>query len=205
MSLTKVLALFPKGEKDENGNWTWETKVSFAQRMLIHGNARRACEELEVPMTTYQSWRKSDWFLELLEELKIQQKLELNNKMSTMVDKALTILEDRLDNGDFILNNKTGEIQRKQIPARDAARIATEILGKKLVMDKMDTDVKIQQDSVSDTLKTLAKEFAKFNNKLSKSNAETIDYVEVTDAVHDQREARLQKGSGEIYEPSGSS
>lgn len=188
MSLTAVLALFPKGEKDENGNWTWETKVSFAQRMLVHGNARRACEELEIPMATYQTWRKSDWFMELLEELKVQQKLELNNKMSSMVDKALTILEDRLENGDFILNNKTGEILRKQIPARDAARIATDILGKKLTMDKMDTDVKIQQDSVSDTLKTLAKEFAKFNNKLSKSNAETIDYVEVTDAVHAERE-----------------
>lgn len=189
MSLTPLMALFPKGEKDKNGNWTLETKISMVQRLLVHGNARRATEELGVPWDTYQDWRRAEWWSELIEEVKLQQRLELNNRLGTVVDKALEILEDRMENGDLVLNQKTGQIVRRAIPARDAARIANDILSRKLVMEKQDTEQQVQKDTVSETLKTLAKEFARFNNKVSKSNAETIEFRDITDAIHEEREA----------------
>ena len=50
---------------------------------------------------------------------------------------------------------------------------------------------------MKDALKQLAQEFAKFNKKgrIASSPVEDIPYVEITDAVHDQREARLQNWS----------
>ena len=182
MSLKEVTSLLPTSAKDENGRWTWETKVALVQRLLIHGNTRKACEELSIPIDTFNEWRKAEWFTELIQEIKLQQKLELNNRLGTVVEKALTILEDRMENGDYVLNNKTGEIVRKEIPAKEAAKIANEILQRKIQIEKMNTEEQVQHDTVQDTLKTLAKEFAKFNNKISKQNAETIEYVEVVNA-----------------------
>lgn len=77
---------------------------------------------------------------------------------------------------------------RKPVQLRDASRVATDILGKKLILEKTQTEEHVQVDTVNDTLKKLASEFAKFNKNISKQNAQTIEFVEVTDAIHEKRE-----------------
>ena len=188
MSVKEVLnAVLPTAAKDENGNWTWDSKVAFVQRMLVHGNIRKASEELGIPLVTFHSWKNSEWFPQLVSEVKLQQKLETSNKLNQVVDRALEIVMDRMENGDYVLNNKTGEIVRKPVQLKDASKVAHEILGKKLILDKQQTDENIQTDTVSDTLKKLASEFAKFNKNISKQNAQTIEFVEVTDAIYEER------------------
>lgn len=189
MSVKEVLnAVLPTAAKDENGNWTWDSKVAFVQRMLVHGNIRKASEELGIPINTFNNWRNADWFQPLIAEVKLQQKLETSNKLNQVVERALDIVMDRMVNGDYVLNNKTGEVIRKPVQLRDASRVATDILGKKLILEKTQTEEHVQVDTVNDTLKKLASEFAKFNKNISKQNAQTIEFVEVTDAIHEKRE-----------------
>lgn len=194
MSIKEVLnSALPVAQKDENGNWTWDSKVAFVQRMLIHGNIRKASEELSIPINTINSWKTSEWFPQLVSEVKLQQKLETSNKLNQVVERALDIVMDRMVNGDYVLNNKTGEVIRKPVQLRDASRVATDILGKKLVIDKTQSDDNTQTDSVSDTLKKLASEFAKFNKNLNKQSAQTIEFVEVIDA----KQSEMVEQSGE--------
>ena len=189
MSIKEVLnSALPVAQKDENGNWTWDSKVAFVQRMLIHGNIRKASEELSIPITTINSWKTSEWFPQLVSEVKLQQKLETSNKLNQVVERGLDIVMDRMVNGDYVLNNKTGEVIRKPVQLRDASRVATDILGKKLILEKTQTEEHVQVDTVNDTLKKLASEYAKFNKNISKQNAQTIEFVEVTDAIHEKRE-----------------
>ena len=190
MSVKEVLnAVLPTAAKDENGNWTWDSKVAFVQRMLVHGNIRKASEELGIPINTFNNWRNADWFQPLIAEVKLQQKLETSNKLNQVVERALDIVMDRMVNGDYVLNNKTGEVIRKHVSLRDASRVATDILGKKLILEKTQTEEHVQVDTVNDTLKKLASEFAKFNKNISKQNAQTIEFVEVNDAIYDERKA----------------
>ena len=179
MSVKELInSSLPVAMKDDNGNWTWDSKVAFAQRLLIHGNMRLASEECGIPLPTVQSWKQAEWFQQLIEEIKLQQKLETSNKLNTVVSRALDIISDRMENGDYILNNKTGEIIRKPVALKDATKVASDILGKKIVLDKNDESKVIQQDTVQETLKKLASEFARFNKNISKQNAETIEFVE---------------------------
>ena len=194
MSIKEVLnSALPVAQKDENGNWTWDSKVAFVQRMLIHGNIRKASEELSIPINTINSWKTSEWFPQLVSEVKLQQKLETSNKLNQVVERAVDIVMDRMVNGDYVLNNKTGVVIRKPVQLRDASRVATDILGKKLVIDKTQSDDNTQTDSVSDTLKKLASEFAKFNKNLNKQSAQTIEFVEVIDA----KQSEMVEQSGE--------
>lgn len=119
-------------------------------------------------------------------------------KLSKIVDKALESIDDRLDNGDFILNNKTGEVVRKPVGLRDAVTAATALMQRAEVIENMNKQERAIEatQSVEDQLKLLASEFAKFNNK-SKVNAETIEFKEL-DALHDEREAGLQTGERSI-------
>jgi hypothetical protein len=189
--ITEIASKLPVGEKDETGRWTYDSKVALVQRILLYGNIRKACEETKIPFETYNLWRGQDWFPVLVEEIKEQQKAEFANKLDNVIAVGLDIVMDRMQNGDYILNNKTGEVTRKPVGVRDATRVVTEILGKKLVIQKDDNQEKVQKETVNETLKTLAAEFAKFNRKISKNNAETIEYVEVNDAVHDERKEGL--------------
>jgi putative cell wall-binding protein len=179
MSLKEAInSSLPVAMKDENGNWTWESKVAFAQRLLIHGNNRIAAEECGIPLQTAQGWKQTDWFPQLIEEIKLQHKLGTAHKLNTVVDRALDIIQDRMEHGDYVLNNKTGEIIRKPVALKDATKVATDILGKKIVLEKNDETKAVQQDTVQETLKKLASEFARFNKNISKQNAETIPFVE---------------------------
>lgn len=100
-------------------------------------------------------------------------------KLSKIVDKALDSIDDRLDNGDFILNNKTGEVVRKPVGLRDAVNAASALMQRAEVIENMNKQERTIEatQSIEDQLKLLANEFARFNNK-GKLSAEDIPFTE---------------------------
>jgi hypothetical protein len=90
------------------------------------------------------------------------------------VDKALETLEERLDRGDWVLNQKTGKAVRKPVSFKEVSKVATEILGQQIQMEKLDTELPQEQGTVKDALKQLAAEFAKFNKK-TRITGEVVD------------------------------
>ena len=167
-------------KKDAEGNWTWESKVEVASLLIIHGNVRAVSRMTSVPHDTILSWRRSDWWDNLTAEIKRDMDIELQGKLSTVVEKALHKVQDRLENGDYILNNKTGEIMRKEVSMKDAAKVLTDVLNTKVKLEKQTEVQPVSKQSVPDLLKTLATEFAKFNKQQQKQTAETIEFVERT-------------------------
>lgn len=100
-------------------------------------------------------------------------------KLSKIVDKALDSIDDRLDNGDFILNNKTGKVVRKPVGLRDAVNAASALMQRAEVIENMNKQERTIEatQSIEDQLKLLANEFARFNNK-GKFGAEDISFTE---------------------------
>lgn len=184
----------------ERGRYTWEKKYSVVAVYLQCGSLRETQDKTDVPAVTIENWRKSAWWDELVNQIKTAQATQLDNKLNKLINKALGTIDDRLENGELILNNKTGELVRKPISIRDATRAASELMQRQVQLNKTLAIEQVQKQTVDETLKYLANEFAKMVNR----KPETIDLQEAEDAVYEEREAGLQTGSSSVHEQTGS-
>jgi predicted ATP-grasp superfamily ATP-dependent carboligase len=165
---------------DKAGEYTWEHKIKVVSTLLATGNMAHAAREHKVDYSTLQDWKKKPWWPKLLAEVKQAARGELQTKMSKIVGKALDAVEDRIENGEVILNNKTGELLRKPASLRDVSTVANNMLHQQIQIEKLEKGATIQQETMQDLLKQLHGEFAKFNSKTKQNNATDIPFVENT-------------------------
>lgn len=170
----------------ERGRYTWEKKYATAAVYLSNGSLRETSEKTDIPVFTLENWRKSPWWGGLVDQIKEAQATKFDNKLTRLIAKATDIIEDRLDNGELILNNKTGEMVRKPVGVRDATRAASELLHRQHIINKNIVDTQVKQQTIEETLKLLALEFARMNTKKPLEHVEVID-----DAIYEEREEGL--------------
>jgi hypothetical protein len=160
----------------ERGRYTWEKKYSAVAIYLQCGSLRETEQQSSVPVPTLENWRKSSWWDDLVNQIQTAQSTKQNNKLTHLINKSLGIIDDRLENGELILNNKTGELVRKPVGIRDATRAASELMQRQVQLNKTIAVENIQKQTVDETLKFLAQEFAKMVNR----KPEVIDMEDAT-------------------------
>lgn len=146
-------------------NHSWEKKYEVVTQLLASGNQRLVAELSKVPYDTISAWKRQEWWEELVSQIKHQQELKLDNKLSQIIDKSLDIISDRLEHGEMVMNNKTGDLIRKPVPVIAASRVANDLLSRQHILRKSSTEEKEQTESIKDTLSHLAAEFAKFTKQ----------------------------------------
>jgi len=178
---------FTSTEVKKGASYTWEKKYSVVAAYLATGNMRLTAKKTGVNAQTIENWRKSNWWPELVAELKNTDRAELNNKINKLVNIGLNNIEDQLVNGEQVLNQKTGELVRKPVSARDTTNIVTGLMQRQEAINKNELEKEIGKATTQEILKSLAQEFANFN----KNKTEVVDlpFVEVVNAIHDEREA----------------
>lgn len=170
-------------------------KLEAVKCWLITGNLTQTAAALGIGLPTIRIWRYSQWWEDLVKEIKSENSIVLTNKLRKIADKALTVTEDRLENGDWVLNQKTGEMVRRQVPLRDAARVANDLLTKVEKLDKKPQEA-VQNEKIQDTLSRLAAKFEEFANKRQVLQVTDVMFVEENkNSIHDERETGLQEGS----------
>lgn len=154
-----------------------EKKMELIKAYVSLGNMRLASEMVGINYETARYWRKTkDWWPKLMEEAKQEQRQELQGRLGKITETALSIMEDRFKNGEYILNIKTGDIIRKPVGLRDANQAANNLMTQATKLEEMNSKSHTVDESTAEVLKQLANEFAKFAKK--KVNTEIID-VEV--------------------------
>lgn len=178
--------------------YSWDKRMECVARYMLLGNMRVVSEQCEVGYDTLMDWKRSDWWPEMVDQLRKQKRQKTDDSLTKLIENSLEVMKDRLENGDWFFNQKTGEIQRKPVGIRDATAITSQLLQRQLQMEDMAQKHEVQTESVQETLRLIANEFRKIKKP--------VEFVEVVDnAVHDEREARLQEGSGSVHEQAGSS
>jgi hypothetical protein len=189
---------------ERKNKYTWEDKLLVASKFQQLGNARLVSELTGVPYQTILDWRKTEWWIELMDELKQIKRSKTGAKLAEIIEVGTDLIMDRLKHGDIVLNNKTGELQRKQVSLRDAAQAVNNLITRQIQMEELAEKLVHRKESIQETLKLLSKEFAKFSKEQAKAQAQDVPFKEIVYAVHDERETGLQEGSGEVhFEASG--
>jgi transposase-like protein len=191
-----------------HSRWSDKQKLEAVQSYLALGNLSMVARLHNIPRITLQVWKASNWWKELVDEIKVQDKIEMSNKLKAIVKAAHTVVANRLETGDAVMNQKTGEIVYKPVSMKDAHRVAVDLLNQQQVLDKA-LNNEAPQEQNTDRLEQLAEKFAEFATKKieqkldNKRTIEMADVVEVEikepeDAVHDEWEEGLQEGESPL-------
>jgi hypothetical protein len=163
---------------DKGGRYSWEKKIEVASKYMQLGNTRLVSELTDVSYQTISDWRKTDWWSALIEELKLAKKAKTGQKLSEIIDQSIEVVTDRLENGDWVLNNKTGEMMRRPVSLRDAAQVTNNLITRQIQMEELAEKITTRKETVQETLKVLAGEFAKWNRTQKNKDVETIPFKE---------------------------
>jgi hypothetical protein len=138
-----------------------EVKEQVVATFALIGNCRRVSELTDVNESTIRRWKTEPWWAEMMAKVRVEADEELDGKFNTIIEKAMININDRLENGDYVYNIKTGEVVRKGVSAKESAQVAVMMLDKRQLLRGQPTS-RSEKVSVGDRLDSLAKEFKKF-------------------------------------------
>ena len=152
-----------KNHKD--GEW-WSDKkrLEVVTTWLVLGKIPLVAATTGVPEGTIRQWRTQPWWKEIEISVQTETDQELDAKLAKRIDKALDLVMDRLENGDYLYDPKTGEFIRKPVSMKDTWKVSTEMIDKRLLIRKQPKE-QANSEVVGDILKNLAKEFADMAKK----------------------------------------
>lgn len=203
--------------------YSWEKRMEVVARYMLLGNMRVVSEQTGVNYPLLCQWKNSDWWPELVQQVKRQKQNKTNDSIVKLIEQSLDVMQDRLDNGDFVFDQKTGEVVRKPVSVRDATTIATSLLQRQQVAEEMESRMASTSATVQETLSLLAAEFKKYTktpvlqdvteavvveappSKVTALHAGRDKWIANKNALHDQRKEGLQEGSSTLHEQAGSS
>jgi hypothetical protein len=200
---------------ETNKQWSDNQKIEAVQTYLALGKITLTSAVLKIPEITLRKWKSTDWWKEIENELRVQDDLVLSSKLQNLINKSLETVQDRLENGDYIYDNKAGKLVRKPVNMRDAHKVTMDMVDKR---DYLINKVPAQQsaDALEDKLAKLAEKFAQIAGSVkapvivtdvieveAKPVVEEQEWtveedepfdMEIIDAVHEEREEGLQEG-----------
>ncbi len=164
----------PRTKAHGTGYWPQAKRIEAVTLHLSVGSLPEVSRIMGIPYKTLEMWKSQDWWKELVTKLQSEEDTKLDSKTSKIVDKALDALMDRIENGEYIYDQKTGKV--KQTPAKlaDLTRAFNVVLDKRQLLRGQPTKI-IEQTTTATQLQNLADQFASF---VKKQTAPEIPYVE---------------------------
>ena len=148
--------------------WSDEKRVEAVNAFLIYGSMRKVSDVVGIPVDTLRDWRKfKPWWKELENVLREEHDIGVAGELSDVVDKTISSIADRIKNGDFVYNPRSGEVTRVPVSASNLNKIAATMIDRKLTLQKQPSKYTATTDSkveLNNKLETLAKAFTKFTN-----------------------------------------
>src|ERR1700744_354238 len=149
------------GELGFRRHYSDSQKIEAVTTFLMVGSLTMVAAMLKINLNTLKLWKKSEWWKEIEQELRVQEDLQLSKRLQKIVTKSLDVIEDRLESGDFVYDQKSGEMWRKPVNLRDAERVMMDLSDKREVLiDRHLANESVPQDKIETTLKNLADKFA---------------------------------------------
>lgn len=177
--------------------WSEKQKYEAVALYKLLGSLAETGRQLQIPLDTIKRWHISDWWKDYELEVAQAGRANLTGKLSKIRDRAIAIIEDRLENGEFFIN-KRGEFERRPVNVVVANKIMTDTIDRSVLIEKMNAEHKqtITTEKITDRLLTLAEFFKKGGKK---SVGEVID----AEIVVEERSEPLEASSEQIPEVDG--
>ena len=182
---------------DAGSNKFWSDKQKIeavTTYIMLGGNLALTSRQLKIPEITMRKWKTTDWWNKLESDVRKEERMQLSSRLKNVMERSWDVVADRLEKGDWIYDQKLGELRRKPVTMKDAGTLAVQAAKLRNEMDLTENHT-IAAEHIEDKLNKLAKAFGDLaKGKLQElPPAEDIQFVEVVEnAVHEERKAGLQ-------------
>ena len=149
-----------KKKPGDPGMWPEKKKTEAVLTWMTTGNLVQTAGIIGVGLPTVKHWRKQPWWQEIVEGFHDDDKVELDTKYQKIIRKALAVVDDRLENGNFQMDQKTGAIVRVPVSMSDTHRVMKDLVDQQQVLRKDKTVAVEAKETVNDKLVKLAQQFA---------------------------------------------
>ena len=165
-------------------------KLEAVKLWMVTGNLAVTAATLGIPEVTVKSWRYTDWWETIVQDIRSENKITLSNRLKNIASKAMDVTLDRLENGEWFYDQKTGELRRKPVLLKDAHKVASDLLQRQLELDKANNVQKETSESTEQKLNKLAEAFELFAKKTKK--------IEVIDVEFTNGQEMREREKGEV-------
>lgn len=155
-------------------------RIEVATLYAVMGTIKPVAELACVSENTVRTWRKEEWFIQLLEDIRNENNDKIDVKFTETIHKSLDLIGERLENGDSYLT-KAGELVKVPVKIRDLALVAAINIDKRQILRNKPTKIVQEATPVLDKLDKLAEAFTALANKKAIPPSEVIEDVEFTD------------------------
>src|SRR5437867_4479100 len=112
----------------DNEWWSEAKRIEVVTSFLVLGKMPLVASVTGVPIGTIRRWRYEPWWTELVDQIQTESDQELDAKLETRISKVLDLVNDRLDNGDFMYDPRTGEFVRRPVSIKDGWTVGRDML-----------------------------------------------------------------------------
>lgn len=150
-----------KTKRHNQGWWPDEKRIEAATLFAALGNVKKVSEMTKIPEKTVFRWTQEEWWMQTITRVRREENATTDKKFTTIVDKALDKLMDRIDNGDMIYDIKRGVAVPVPVNARDLAIVTGTVFDKRQLLRGEATKITAAANS-DEHLKKLAIQFEEF-------------------------------------------
>ena len=159
---------------DTNKHWSDSQRIEAVTLYMATGSPTQTCATLGIPLKTFEGWQCSVWFKEIKARLRDESHLKLDSRLEKIVQKSLNLIEDRLDNGNSVLDQKSGRVVKVPVNIRDGIKATTELMNRQDLIRK-EPDKQVLEETIDNRLLKLAQQFAQFSKQVKKPIEKVIE------------------------------
>lgn len=164
--------------------WPMEKRIEVVSQYLVLGNMSLVSAITGVDHTLIRKWKGMPWWKEMENQVRATENLQMDNKLSKIVDKSLDQVLDRVENGEVYWNPATKQLARKPASLKDITKVSVDILTKRELLRGNATERKeTTQISVAEQLEALKVEFAKWQSPPKKELELVEDITDIPEAA----------------------
>lgn len=146
--------------------YDYKKRLEATSLYAATGSFVLAAEKSGVDEKIIRKWSKEPWFIEVLHDFRSENLSKLDAAFTDIIDRAAVELKDRLENGDWFSNPKTGQLTRRPVSMRDLAIVqAINVDKRQLIRGEPTSRPDQTAGATVKVLETLAEKFTEIVNK----------------------------------------
>lgn len=180
IKITKREVDKPRNDRNPNHKYSEKQKYEAVALYRLLGNLALVAKNLGIVEDTIRTWKVQDWWKDYEYEISQADRAKTSTKLTKIRDKAIEVVMDRLESGDFHYNQKSGTITKIPIKANIANQILKDSIDKEVLLDKMNQEVQrvSATEKIADRLLIIQQRFQEMTQRaLKQPESDVIDMV----------------------------